>query len=731
MLKLLILLIINILRLCAFAFYFNLTNYYLILKGRNTYKVLQTLLLLFLLLSLSPEANAADTLHIDKQVNPGITSYTGDNQQARTGRILTNPLRVKVTDENGHPLANIPVVFEELSGPQGSAGLIIDPKISATDSAGIAVTQVTLGTKKGEYTLLARIKGSADNGFVIFRFSALANNWLIMLIFGLLGGLGLFLLGMNMMSTGMQKSAGDKMRSILSSLTRNRIYALGLGTFVTMVIQSSSATTVMLISFVNAGLIKFAQSLGIILGADIGTTITAQLIAFKLTDYALLMIALGFAVQTFPKKEKIKYTGEAILGFGILFFGMHIMSEAMYPLRTYEPFIQFILKLENPVTGIITGALFTALIQSSGAFIGIMIVLATQGLLSLEASVPLLLGANIGTAVTAILASINISREAKRVALAHTLFKIMGVLIIVWWIPDFIRLIKAISPAAGHSDQMNLVAAELPRQIANAHTLFNVLITLILLPFLNTFAKLIERIIPVKTEEKTLLKTKYLRDEPDMPPSLALSLVKEEIVHLAHIVQDMVNNFLSPFVVKEHPDVAWMMQKEEEVDFLTDSINNFVLKTASSHTKKERINEAFEMLYTVKEFEQIADIVSALYLEKAGRWVNSDLEFSEEGKKELSEFHLQVEKQISRAIAVFREYNLEKALLMEKKHQKYKQVALEFQRSHYKRLAGLIESSVKTSKTHLELMTLLATIYSHATNVARIILQEPDKLTQE
>jgi phosphate:Na+ symporter len=549
------------------------------------------------------------------------------------------------------------------------------------------------------------------------------DNWVAMMLFGLLGGLGLFLLGMNMMSQGLMKSAGDKMRSILSNLTKNRFFAVGLGTFVTMIIQSSSATTVMLISFVNAGLMKFAQTLGIILGADIGTTITAQMIAFKLTDYALLMIAIGFAVKTIPKNEKVQYIGEGILGFGILFFGMHIMSESMVPLRTYEPFINLILHLESPVTGILIGALFTALIQSSSAFIGIMIVLATQGLLSIEAGVPLLLGANIGTAVTAFLASMNTSREAKKVAVAHTLFKLVGLLLVVWWIPDFIRLVKYISPVTDNAGQLADLSKELPRQIANAHTLFNVIVTAVSLPFVNTLARFINFLLPEQAPKKRVLSAIYLRDDADMPPSLALNLAKQEVNHLASIVQEMTSRFIDPFIKKEKPDLVWMQEREEEVDFLRDNITSYVLKLASGNIKKERINEAFEMLYTVKEFEQIADLVSTTYMNKSVKWIKSDYMFSEEGRSELIEYHQQVLKQLNRAIEAFKDYNLETARLMHEKHQKYRKVAVELQRNHYNRLAAFIENSINSSKTHLELMTVLATIYSHSTNVARVILQ--------
>ncbi|MCK5099866.1 MAG: Na/Pi cotransporter family protein, partial [Desulfobacteraceae bacterium] len=242
-------------------------------------------------------------------------------------------------------------------------------------------------------------------------------SWINIFI-GIAGGLAFFLYGMEKMSEGMKSTAGNQMRSILASLTTNRVIGLFVGAFVTMIIQSSSATTVMLVSFVQAGLLNLTQCMGVILGADIGTTVTAQMIAFKLTDYALLMIAIGFLIRMFGKTQQIKNIGDIVLGFGILFFGMKLMSDVMKPLRSYAPFIGLMKDMENPFMGILIGAGFTAIVQSSSATTGVLIVLAQQGLISLEAGIPVIFGANIGTCITAAFAGIGASREAKRVAIA-------------------------------------------------------------------------------------------------------------------------------------------------------------------------------------------------------------------------------------------------------------------------------------------------------------------------
>jgi phosphate:Na+ symporter len=653
-----------------------------------------------------------------------LEKLSGDNQQQISGTRLKEEIKVRVSSTTGEPLENITVIFSSLTSPSGSSNLQPGEKIVRTDSLGIARVQIGLGQETGEYTLMARLKENNSDEYQIFRFTALKKNWVFLLITGLLGGLGLFLLGMNMMSLGLQKSAGKSLRNVLSNLTRNRFLALLVGTLVTMVIQSSSATSVMLVSFVNSGLMAFSRSLGVILGASIGTTITAQLIAFSLTDYALFIIAIGFAMYSFFQNEKLKQTGEAILGFGILFFGMHIMSETMVPLRTFNPFLDFIVKLENPYLGILAGAVITALIQSSSAFIGIMIVLAGQGLLSLEASIPLVFGANIGTAITAILASLNTRREAKKVAVAHTLFKVIGVLIFVWFIPEIARLVSFISPAAEDPDSMNVVAANLPRQVANIHTLFNVLLVILILPFTNTMARFISRMVPdKKTPEDELLRTKYLQKATGLPPSVALKLANQEVAHMAHIVMDMVNNLLPGFLLKEKSMVKWMEEKEIQVDYLRDQLNDFLQNITAENMEKNLTIEAFELMYTIKEFEQIADIVHTLYNEKAPEWFQLTTDFSEEGKKDLNEYHLQVIKQISRAIDVFKKHNLEKARLMKTKHRKYRYLAMKLEKRHFSRIADRVEETLKTSQIHQELMTALATIYSHATNVARIFLE--------
>ncbi|NLC69126.1 MAG: Na/Pi cotransporter family protein, partial [Clostridiaceae bacterium] len=310
------------------------------------------------------------------------------------------------------------------------------------------------------------------------------------MVFGLLGGLALFIYGMNLMADGLQKTAGERMRRILEVLTGNPIMGVIVGAFVTMLVQSSSATTVMVIGFVSSGLMTLTQAIGVILGANIGTTFTAQLIAFKIGSYAYVIAAIGFIFYFFFKKRMLKYIGQSVFAFGLLFMGLNLMGDVMKPLANSPAFADLMLELgKHPVLGILVGTVITMIIQGSGPTIAVLQNLASQpmpdgvhALISLETAIPILFGSNIGTTITAVLASIGARINAKRAALAHSLFNIFGTLVFVWLIPLFAKFIRLISPKG-------LECEVISRQIANAHTFFNVLNTIIWLPFIWLLAK--------------------------------------------------------------------------------------------------------------------------------------------------------------------------------------------------------------------------------------------------
>ncbi|MBS3768954.1 MAG: Na/Pi symporter [Bacteroidales bacterium] len=668
-------------------------------------------------------------MKLEKPRSEEVYRFSGDGQTQTVNTYLERSVKTRVVDGNGEPREGYPVYFRKISAPENALGFILSDTLIYTDSTGLASIRVKLGDEPGEYELAAFLQDSPEKNFLVYHFSAREKQWGFFVIIGLIGGLGLFLLGMTMMSEGMRSAAGDRMRSVLSHLTNNKFMALGVGTLLTTIIQSSSASTVMLVSFVHSRLMKFRQTLGIILGAGIGTTITAQVIAFNLTDYALLMIGLGFILNFFVQSLRVKYIGRIILGFGVLFFGMHVMSQSMVPLKDYSPFINGMLELEAPLIGILVGAIFTALVQSSSAFIGIMVTLSVQGLLTLEASVPLILGANIGTSATALLASISTSSEAKKVAIAHTASKFFGALLFVWWIPGFVDLIREISFIEGSVQGNPGSLQSTPRQIANAHTVFNVALALILFPFMNHFASLIDRLIREKEPvKKPAFSTVYL-DKNVLKSSapLALNLAKEEVLRMGGIVEDMLKYAVPPFFEKDETQLNYIEEKEKEVNFLRDKIKEYLLRISRQDIEAERLNEAFQLIYTVKEFEQIADTISSNIAQKAHSWCASDLEFSEEGRREIADYHTRALKQVNRAIEVLREVNLEKAKHMKKKFKKYRNMAIELEKQHYERLKEEVNKSISSSKTHLELLGLLKVINERATNIARILLKWSEK----
>lgn len=639
------------------------------------------------------------------------------------GEPLEEPFKVFVLDVFNHPVRNVLVSFQLISEPENGKGTKIESQNVLSDSLGTASTSIIIGKKPGTYIFSASIDKSIP---IYLTVNARESRWVLMLVSGLIGGLGLFLFGMNMLSSGLKKTAGSKMRSILSSVTNNRFFAVGIGTLVTMIIQSSSATTVMLVSFVQANLMTFSQTLGIILGAGIGTTVTLQLIAFKITDYSLLMIGLGFLFYIFSNSKKLKSIGESILGFGILFFGMQIMSEAMGPLRTYQPFIDLLLQLKNPILGILIGTLLTAVIQSSAAFLGIVIILGSQGLITLEMAVPLIFGANIGTSITAILASLNSGRDSKRVAIAHTFFKVLAVLLFVWWIPTFTELVKYLSPAlsdAANNDE--LIGTVIPRQIANAHTIFNIMFTVLFIPFLNQFSKLIYFIFPDKEEiEVSPYSTRFLEDSLISTPALALSLAKAEVINIADKVKIMTEKIISPFFEEKQEVLSEIKELENEIDFLQLKTSQYLTKISQQDLDTNTTEESFQILQCSAEFEQIADLISNRMRSMAKKRIKYNLQFSDQGKAELQKFHTRTVKQLARAIEVFKDFNLERGKKLEVKYQKYKAGELDLKRAHFERLRQDIPNAVQTNEMHLELIDLFLRINRHAASIGRIMMGE-------
>ena len=472
----------------------------------------------------------------------------------------------------------------------------------------------------------------------------------------LLGGLALFLYGMEQMADALKAVAGERMKIILAKLTTNRFMGAATGAFVTAIIQSSSVTTVLVVGFITAGLMSMAQSIGVIMGANIGTTITAQIVAFKVTKYALLMVAGGFGMLFFSKQEKIKQYGGMLMGLGLVFFGMSVMSDAMSPLRSYQPFLDLMTRMDNPLIGIMVAAGFTALIQSSSATTGIVIVMATQGFISLEAGIALAFGANVGTCVTAMLASIGKPREAVRAAVVHVLFNIFGVLLWVGIIPQLAEFVTWLSPAHPELAGTNRLAAEAPRQIANAHTVFNIANTFIFIGFTSQFARMVEWLVPDKpVEEKIIAQPKYLDEELLETPSLALDRVRLEIGHMGERISVMLEQILPAVISGNLQTLKDVARIDDEVDILHGHIITYLGDISRHALTGEQTKKLVGLMSAVNDLENIGDIIETDLVHLGKERLEQDISISETTRDVLTRLHEVISEATSRAIIAARE----------------------------------------------------------------------------
>lgn len=457
-------------------------------------------------------------------------------------------------------------------------------------------------------------------------------------IFGLVGGLAIFIYGMNMMSECLQKAAGEKMKSILSMLTKNPVLGVLAGALTTAVLQSSSATTVMAIGFVSAGLMSLPQAISIILGANIGTTMTAQIIAFKISDYIYLFIFAGFIIAFISKKEKVKNIGQTIFAFGLLFLGIETMGSVMKPLASSAFFVNMIGKVSTiPVLGVGVGALMTLVVQSSSATIAVLQNFASQAgadgvrsIIGLTGAIPILLGDNIGTTITAVIASIGQPKDARRTAFAHCVFNISGAILFLFLIKPYAALIQYISPKGNEVDVIS-------RQIANAHTGFNLTMTLIWIPLIPIMVKIVMWLVPDKKneEQKLLSMPKYLDTKLIAQPAAALLLVAREIMNCSDIVAQMLDKIRTRGGKNEAEVDAFVQEHAKSLQALNTSINDYLASMYSEGVlNEEQAAQSAGMLYILCDIDRIGqlalDITENLQVQNKGKH-----KYSKEAVKEL------------------------------------------------------------------------------------------------
>lgn len=449
----------------------------------------------------------------------------------------------------------------------------------------------------------------------------------VQVVVQLFGGLGIFFLGMHLMSDGLQKAAGERMRRILELFTSRPLKAVLTGAGVTAVLQSSSTVTVMIVGFVNSGLMNLTQALGTIMGANIGTTITAQIVSFNIYSLALPSIGLGALLYFFTQKKLPRYGGKSTLGFGLLLLGLSTMSGAVDPLKTYQPFLDLLVLLgRRPLLGVLAGAVFTAIVQSSSATTGLAIALAWQGIIDLPAGLAIAVGANIGTCVTALLASVTAGTAARRAGIGHLLFNVLGTIMFMVLRIPFTNLVE-------------LTGTTVPRQLANAHTLFNVGTTLILFPFLPFFVKLVTSLVPGE-DELIDLKPMYL-DERMIGTPGALLAAQKEVLRMTRLSTDMVDQAVAAFKNGDVAQLRQLEQREEVVNTLEKAITAYLAKANQESMNVEQARRVINLMHIVNDVERIGDHAVNI-AELAQIRAGENLELSEAAVKDLEQMHGEV-----------------------------------------------------------------------------------------
>ncbi len=530
---------------------------------------------------------------------------------------------------------------------------------------------------------------------------------LIEVLVGALGGLGLFIYGMQIMSEGLQKAAGDKLRNILDILTKTPVVATITGIILTVLVQSSSTSTVMVVSFVNAGLINLGQAVGTIFGANIGTTVTAQIVSFDIGAVALPAIAVGVALNSFAKRRIRKYVGRSILGFGILFLGMTLMSDSLEPLRDQPAFIEMLKRFgEIPVLGILAGAIFTIMVQSSSAATGVIIALTLQDLLPFESGIALILGTNIGTSVTAVIASVGTNVAARRTAVAHVLFNFIGTVLILIVLEPFSNLIL-------------MTAETIPRQVANAHTIFNVGMALIFLPFTAHFTRLVIWIVPgedVQIEQGS----KYLDERVLSTPSIAISNARQEVIRMGKIAQEMIDDAFDAFLNKDFRKMQLVEQKENVVDQLEKEISGYISTVSYSSLTTNQSRQVTAMMNAINDIERVGDHSENL-TDLTKTIIEDNLPFSDTAIKELMDFHEKVSGMYAKTIEAFEQEDLDKA----QEVVEYDDVIDEMEkilRKHHMMRLNEKRCHPSSGVVYLDMLSNFERIGDHSTNIAETVL---------
>ena len=538
----------------------------------------------------------------------------------------------------------------------------------------------------------------------------------------LVSGALLLIYGVRAAGHGLKNAAGSQIKNWLSKLTKNRFLAFLVGIVVTFILQSSSSTSVLLVSFVDSSLLQVGQTLGVLLGAGIGATLTVQLISFHLYDYAIGIVGLGLLIMFLSGKQTQKSFGEGIFGFGLIFLSIKIISETMAPLKDNDLFQQVLLSLgREPVSMVIVSALLTALLQSSAATMGLAISLALNHFIDLRAAIPIMLGANLGTVSTPLLASLRSKTEARQVTAAQIIFKTCGVIVFIPLIGPFQKLVAMTSGSVIH-------------QIANAHTLFNCMVGVAFLPFTGQIERLVQRLTPaVKEKHEERFGPKYLNPELLSTPSLALASATREAMRLAEIVQDMFAMSIKPFE-EPCPDtemIEKIEQMDDKVDILDREIRFYLTHVSRNPLAEDEAKREMEILNLIYNLESLGDVIDKNLMELAKKKCRKEVSFSKEGKEELINFHQKIYNNLVLALSAFATRDETIAQQVIRNKGKVRDLEQEYYQNHLRRLEEGFAEAFETSRIHLDVLSNLRRINSYVTNIAYPIITKQKVIVQE
>lgn len=538
------------------------------------------------------------------------------------------------------------------------------------------------------------------------------------LILTLSGGLGLFLFGMSFMSQGLQKAAGAKLRNILEAMTKNKLVAVLFGALFTAVIQSSGATTVMVVSFVNAGIMSLAQSVGIIFGANIGTTITSQLVAFNLTGVAPFILFTGAVFMMFGKKPMVKKVGEVILGFGALFLGISMMQDSMADLRNYQTVLQVLGSLDNPLLGILMGTVITIIVQSSSVTVSILLLMAGQGLVGLPVCFYVILGCNIGSCTPAVLASLDTKKDAKRAALIHVMFNVFGMVIIGVLLVFGMRYFE--------SFVLRISGSDIGRCVANADTFFKMFQTLMFLPLSGQFVALAQRAITGEDKRSEEYQLLYIGKQNIFSPATAVVETTQEIERMAELAQENLKLSMDAFLDGEEEKIQKVYETEKQIDFLSREITDYLVKINQLQLPVSDAQRIAGLFHVVSDIERIGDHAENI-ADSAVKCREEQIGFTKKGIREILEMHEKTMQIVKKSMEMFKALdakNLQEILELENSIDRMER---ELQQNHVKRMVKG-KCSPMAGILFTDLATGLERVADHATNIAFSILEKnPEK----